>query len=466
MPSGDLPSRLAPAAVVLPLLLLGIFDHELWTPDEPRAAEIAREFLEPGHSWAVPTLNGDPFLEKPPLVYWTAAASMKLFGVHAWAARLPCLLFALGTLAFTGLLARSLFDEAAGLGAVLILATTSGFLLVSHHLESDAGLVCFTAGAAYFLHRALSGSRAGFPAFHACLLGGFFSKGLLALVFAGLLFGAWLAWTRSWKTLLRPSLWLGLPILVAPAALWLAILAREPRLFRTFVVENHLDRFSGTAVHLGHFQPWYYYAIQFPAQSAPWIAVFALLLPRLWRGRSDPRIRFLASWLVPGLLFLSAAATKRGIYTIPLLPPLAILTAHGVAEAGKARWIPRAAGVLAALTAVAALVAIPRVEPRKTLRPFGEAVASRASAGARVCALDPDETTRAVIPFYTGRHVEPVSLAQLDGLSRSDAPVALVVGPRPPAPEEEAAIQRSFPTLAWESPADHSRRMRIYTRTR
>src|SRR6516162_7693803 len=135
MPDRDAASRLLPFAVVLPLLLLGIFDHELWTPDEPRAAEIAREFLEPGHSWSVPTLNGEPFLEKPPLVYWTAALSMKLFGVNAPAARLPCVLFGIGTLLFTWALGRSMFDDPTGRHAAMILATTSGFLLVSHHLE-------------------------------------------------------------------------------------------------------------------------------------------------------------------------------------------------------------------------------------------------------------------------------------------------------------------------------------------
>jgi len=69
-----------------------------------------------------------------------------------------------------------------------------------------------------------------------------------------------------------------------------------------------------------------------------------------------------------------------------------------------------------------------------------------------------------VIPFYAGRRVEAVSAADLESLSRSESPVALVVGPRLPAPEEEAALRRFFPVLAWESPAEHSRRMRIYTR--
>ncbi|HLY11222.1 MAG TPA: glycosyltransferase family 39 protein [Planctomycetota bacterium] len=466
MPSRDALSRLLLPAVLLPVLLLGIFDHDLWTPDEPRAAEISREFLEPGHSWAVPTLNGEPFLEKPPLVYWTAACSMKLFGVNAPAARLPCVLFGIGTLLFTGLLGRSLFDLETGRGAALILATSSGFILVSHHLESDAGLVCFTAGAAWALQRALAASPRWFLAFHGFLLGGFFSKGLIALVFMGVLFASWVIWTRSWKDLLRPWLWLGLPILAAPVALWLVQISRDPRgdLLRVFLLDNQFGRFLGRGdVRLGHYQPFYYYGIQFPAQSAPWIALFVAFLPRFRRRAQDFRLRFLFSWLVPGLVFLTLSTTKRGIYAIPLLPPLAILTAHGFVDQGKGAWIPRLAGSLAAAVSLAALLLIPTIDPRKSMRPFGEALAARCGSGTRVCALDPDETTLAVIPFYTGRRVEVVRDADLEALARSSVPVALVLGPHP-TPEGQEKVQRFFPLLRWESPPNHSRRMEIHSR--
>ncbi|HEV3027090.1 MAG TPA: glycosyltransferase family 39 protein [Planctomycetota bacterium] len=448
-------------AIVVPLLLLGIFDHELWTPDEPRAAELSREFLEPGHSWAVPTLNGEPFLEKPPLVYWASAASMKTFGVSAAAARLPCLLFGIGTLVFTGLLGRSLYGEETGRGALLILSTTAGFLLVSHHLESVSGLVCFCAGAAYFLHRALAGSPRWYVAFHACLLGAFFSKGPIALVFLGLLLATWVAWTGSWKTLQAWPLWGGLPILIVPVGLWLWVISRDPRqdLLHIYLADNQLGRFWGTAVHLGHRQPYYYYAIQFPAQSAPWILAFLILLPRLRGQLKTPEAKYLLSWLLPGLLFLTASATKRGIYAIPLLPPLAILTARGLVDLGKGAWIPRLSGALTAALVVAALVVIPRVEPRKSLRPFGEALA-RWGPDVRLCALDPDETTQAVIPFYAGRRVEAVTMSDLEGLSRSPGRVVLVAGPGV-SPDQETALRRLFPEVSWSSPPDHSRSMLI-----
>ena len=59
------------------LSLLGL-GRGLWTPDEPREAEISREMrATPG---MIPTLNGEPFLEKPPLYYWMVAGAFALGG--------------------------------------------------------------------------------------------------------------------------------------------------------------------------------------------------------------------------------------------------------------------------------------------------------------------------------------------------------------------------------------------------
>src|ERR1700684_3484823 len=72
--------RLAHLAVLFGLLLLALLgcNRGLWTPDEPREAEISREMaLSPG---VIPTLNGQRFIEKPPLYYWTVAAVFRLEG--------------------------------------------------------------------------------------------------------------------------------------------------------------------------------------------------------------------------------------------------------------------------------------------------------------------------------------------------------------------------------------------------
>ncbi len=74
--------------VVFPALLLypGL-GFPLFEPDESRYAQIPREMMERG-DLIVPLLQGEPYLDKPPLFYWLTIASYRLFGVSTWSARL------------------------------------------------------------------------------------------------------------------------------------------------------------------------------------------------------------------------------------------------------------------------------------------------------------------------------------------------------------------------------------------
>ncbi len=51
-------------------------------------AQIARNMLTSG-DYVTARLDGVPYLEKAPLIYWLIAGSYKVFGVHDWAARIP-----------------------------------------------------------------------------------------------------------------------------------------------------------------------------------------------------------------------------------------------------------------------------------------------------------------------------------------------------------------------------------------
>ena len=79
-------------------LLLGLAfqgSRGLWEPDEGRNVNIALGMLQTS-DWLVPRLNGEPYLDKPPLHYWTVAAGMALFGRNEWGAPAgQALLFAL-----------------------------------------------------------------------------------------------------------------------------------------------------------------------------------------------------------------------------------------------------------------------------------------------------------------------------------------------------------------------------------
>lgn len=83
-------------------------------PDEPRYARIAEEMMHRG-DWVLPTLKGSAWLEKPPLLYWMANVSYRVFGVNEFAARLPAVLLALGAIATLYLTLKRTFGEPDGL---------------------------------------------------------------------------------------------------------------------------------------------------------------------------------------------------------------------------------------------------------------------------------------------------------------------------------------------------------------
>src|SRR5207249_597367 len=96
-----------PAALLYPCL-----DFHLFEPDEGRYAQIPREMLARGE-WIVPYLQGQPYLDKPPLLYWLVMATYDRLGVEVWAARLVPALAVHGCILLAYFLGRQLLGERA-----------------------------------------------------------------------------------------------------------------------------------------------------------------------------------------------------------------------------------------------------------------------------------------------------------------------------------------------------------------
>ncbi len=135
------------------LLFLGLLGtRSLNEPDEGRYAEIAREMIETGN-WFVPQIWYVPHLDKPPFTYWAVAASLSVFGVNEWAARLPLALAGLSAAWATFLLVRSVAGAAAARWSVLILGTSALYWVMARMLTTDMFLTQFIAWAIYFFWR-------------------------------------------------------------------------------------------------------------------------------------------------------------------------------------------------------------------------------------------------------------------------------------------------------------------------
>jgi len=418
--------------LLLALTFCGIFDHGLWSPEEPRVAESGREMLDPNHNLAVPMLNDEPFVEKPPLVYWSIAISLWVFGTYDWAARIPNIFFALGTLIFVYLLGKRLFGKRGlGIGAGLVLMTSAGFAYLSHRISCDTGLVFFVSGAIYFLYRAFNGSAWWYLPFYLSSCGGFFSKGFIAFAFLGLFFLVWVVWTGDWKQLRRARPWIGIPLLFIPIAFWFRELANygQGNLLYDFLIKNHLYRFvpvAGKYYGVTRGQPFYFYLIkELPTQFAPWIVILVLAIGHIWSKRREPATKFLVSWFAPSFLFLSASGTKFGTYLLPIIPPLALLVAEWFYTKGREKLFKTlgfAMGILVILGWSVALL-IFRLDEEKSMKPFCEQLSSMIDSDTKLYGfIGDDEIVRGSVPFYVKRYLIPLreekDIATISNMSR------------------------------------------------
>jgi 4-amino-4-deoxy-L-arabinose transferase-like glycosyltransferase len=126
------------------LQLGGIFSPGLLDDVDSVYLQIAREMLH-RHDFVTPTIDGIRFFDKPPLMYWLAAASMRLFGEHDWAARIPLALGVLALLFAVYALGNRLFAavspaharDRAGLYAAIAMATSIGPYLYTRFYIPD-----------------------------------------------------------------------------------------------------------------------------------------------------------------------------------------------------------------------------------------------------------------------------------------------------------------------------------------
>jgi 4-amino-4-deoxy-L-arabinose transferase-like glycosyltransferase len=305
-------------------------------PDEGRYAEIPREMLEQG-DFITPTLNYVKYFEKPPLLYWLNAASLKLSGLTEQAARFPSALCGLLTILATYVLARRLYGRRTALLAALILGTSAGFVLQSRIILTDMLLTfCLTAALGAFIIASQREGRRSTPlpwyAFYLFCALAMLAKGLIGIVFpAGIIFFYLLLGGR-WKLLREMHIVTGLALFLAIAAPWFVVVSlRNPGFAHFFFIHEHFERFTST-VH-GRYQPFWFFAPVLAGTMLPWSFFIPGALTRAWRDRHHDDSQaglYLLVWTVLIFLFFSKSDSKLVPYILPIFPPLAILIASRI----------------------------------------------------------------------------------------------------------------------------------------
>ncbi len=312
-------------------VLLPNLSYPLIEPDETRYAEIALG-MHASRDWVNPMLDGQPYLDKPPLMYWLTALSFSIFGVNEIAARLPSVVSALLTIMISFSLGRRIVGiRAAWLGA-MALALCGGFMLAGRFLILDSLLAFFTTLCLLSGYIAVREQRHHWAWWMlsgiACALG-VLTKGPVALVLCvpPLIASGWL---RRDQTRTRVLHWVAfvVPMILVCVPWYVAVIWFHPEFVDYFFLEHNLKRFTQGSNHQQPF--WFYVPIVFGSMYPA-----SLLLPSavafLFSGAERKRrlrskdLGFLfcaATWV---LAFFSIASCKLPTYILPAIPLLALI---------------------------------------------------------------------------------------------------------------------------------------------
>lgn len=357
------------------LLTLGLYP--LTDTTEARYAEVARKMVEL-NDWITPWYDyGVPFWAKPPLSTWLTAASIKLFGVNEFAARLPYFLLAvlIAWLAWNWVARRS--RREAWL-TITLLCGTLLYFIASAAVMTDLALVLGTTLAMRgFWAPFETGSQQRPKERWLLFVGlgiGLLAKGPIAVVLAGIPIGLWALLTgniaASWKKL--PWIRGGILVLViAFPWYWLAEI-RTPGFWEYFFIGEHWNRFTVTG--------WAgdkYGTAHATARGAIWLLALAacmpwtVLVPLLAVGRggyvqkphgemadaAPPAASsrhwhmYLLAWSLAPCLFFTMSGNILWTYVLPALPALAMLAAGWLTSDSRTRRVDGVVAVGVMLTA-------------------------------------------------------------------------------------------------------------------
>jgi 4-amino-4-deoxy-L-arabinose transferase-like glycosyltransferase len=343
---------------VLAMLTLGALP--LVDEDEGEYAQVAAE-LAHAPNWLAPTLNGQPFYEKPILLFWLQAPLVWLVGPVEWAFRLPSAVCTLLWLLALSAFLRPRGDWVAADAAVWLAATSAGIVVVGRAATMDAPIILLLTLTLLDAWRWLEYGRVPWlrrAAVWAAL--GMLAKGPVALVIPAAVLGSFLlvspAARARWRGLLDPWAWLILLTMALPWYAWYGWHS-DGEFLRYFLLRENAGRLGGSLQGHGG-SPLYYLAV-LPLLLLPHGSVLAAAPRALRDSWQQPLDRFLLLWFACVFLIFSLAGTKLPHYLLYGCTPLFLLGGRWLSAPGAWTGALRHFAVAAALILPGLALALP-----------------------------------------------------------------------------------------------------------
>lgn len=322
--------------------LLAIFSHGPMPLYSTRTLAVAWEMWNQGH-WLVPHINGQPYSEKAPLLFWLIQGGWFAFGVNDVWPRVLEVLIGGAQLVLISLLARRLFPSRPWMAKAapwMLLALGCAFLF-GLQIMYDGLLAMWTLAALLCLTPKMQRAEPRWLLFGLCIGLGLLTKGpvmLLHIIFPWLLGPLWNDWARQHR-----ARWYGrgvLALLLGGAMLLAWALpagfsggeAYRQRLFFTQTAGRMVDKLSEGKNLQNHAEPFWFYLLWllpllFPFSGWPrvWVAIAGLRRPL------ESGLRFALCWLIPSFIVFSLISGKQPYYLFPEAGGIVLLMAGAIA---------------------------------------------------------------------------------------------------------------------------------------
>ncbi|WP_426701680.1 ArnT family glycosyltransferase [Rhodanobacter sp. Col0626] len=322
--------------------LLAIFSHGPMPLYSTRTLAVAWEMWNQGH-WLVPHINGQPYSEKAPLLFWLIQGGWFVFGVGDVWPRVLEVLIGGAQLVLISMLARRLFPSRPWMAKAapwMLLAFGYAFLF-GLQIMYDVLLALWALAALLCLTPKVQRPEPRWLLFGVCVGLGLLTKGpvmLLHVIFPWLLGPLWNDWAARHR-----ARWYGggvLALLLSGAMLLAWALpagfsggeAYRQRLFFTQTAGRVVDKLAQGKDLQNHAEPIWFYLLWLPLLLFPfsgwprvWVAIASLRRPL------EPGLRFALCWLVPGFIVFSLISGKQLYYPLPEFAGMALLMAGAIA---------------------------------------------------------------------------------------------------------------------------------------
>lgn len=318
--------------------LAGLGRPAIGDSDEAFYAEAAREMRERG-DWLTPYYNYETRFQKPVLYYWLIGGTYAVAGIGEAQARLWAAVSGIGLVLVTAAAGRRWRDEATGLLAGAIVATSFGYFSIGRLSLPDLPLAFFVTLTVYATlvgtlddhprasrWLALAGASAG---------SAFLTKGPVGLVVPALaILPAW--WLDRRRLRVPVGGAMGAVALAAAIGLpwYIAMFFAHGRAYvDSFFWGDNFERFATS--RFNDPRPFWFYLPIVIGGMLPWTPLGAAALPPLRaliksREKVSALPQRLAVWALVPLLFFTASIGKQPRYILPILPPLALLLALAI----------------------------------------------------------------------------------------------------------------------------------------